>query len=62
MVQDFLNPHKGSVRAEFPNETTLQLLEKMGLIKKVREDQYESISRLGNPEHDYLSLHDDSSY
>jgi len=37
MVQDFLKPHKGSVRVESPNETTLQLLEKIGLIKKVRE-------------------------
>jgi len=62
MVQDFSNSHNGSVEVEFLNEATLQLLEKMALIKKVREDQYESISRLGNPEHDYLSLHDDSSY
>ena len=46
MVQDFLNSHRGPVGIESPNEATLQLLEKMGLIREVEEGEYESISRL----------------
>jgi len=45
MVQDFINMFKGLVGIESPNEYTLKLLEKIGLVKRTKKG-YKSTGRV----------------